>query len=77
MSESVLESSCVYCEEPDDMEMVQCDECDGWAHYSCANVGPDIEFLPWVCYWCKIKNGSYFVRVVACNVNEVVFCISY
>ena len=46
MSESMLESNCVYCEEADNMEMVQCDACDKWAHYLCASVGPDIEFLP-------------------------------
>lgn len=36
-------SNCAKCMAADNDEMVECDVCDQWYHYSCANVGPEVE----------------------------------
>lgn len=47
------ENNCMECTELDDMNMVQCDECDGWAHFRCVGVGPEIEYSDWRCKLCN------------------------
>lgn len=48
-------SNCIDCVEPDNNEMVQCDDCDSWTHFSCANVSasiadPNVKFC---CSFCR------------------------
>ncbi|XP_065095609.1 uncharacterized protein LOC135717446 [Ochlerotatus camptorhynchus] len=47
------ESSCVSCQRPDRAEnMVQCDQCDRWHHYTCAGVNDSVADRAWVCSNC-------------------------
>ncbi|XP_055587983.1 uncharacterized protein LOC129740353 [Uranotaenia lowii] len=46
--------SCRACEKPDSAEnLVACDKCDDWLHFSCAGVGPEVKNLPWLCDKCS------------------------
>ncbi|XP_053690800.1 uncharacterized protein LOC128743113 [Sabethes cyaneus] len=45
--------SCLLCSEVDTNEMVQCDQCDGWAHYGCAGVNDTVKDHPWSCPKCS------------------------
>lgn len=49
--------SCLICARPDNNVMVQCDHCDGWCHYECANVTCEVEGenVPWSCQKCIIR----------------------
>lgn len=45
--------NCMLCEDHDSVDdMVQCDNCDLWAHYCCANVTETVKESPWVCSKC-------------------------
>ncbi|XP_062709353.1 uncharacterized protein LOC134288451 [Aedes albopictus] len=47
------ESSCAACQRPDSAEdMVQCDHCDVWKHYSCAAVNASVAGRSFVCGDC-------------------------
>ncbi|XP_055523175.1 uncharacterized protein LOC129717331 [Wyeomyia smithii] len=46
-------SSCIMCQEIDTTDMVQCDVCDQWAHFSCAGVTRKIKDYPWSCLKCS------------------------
>ncbi|XP_055588827.1 uncharacterized protein LOC129741145 [Uranotaenia lowii] len=47
------ESNCATCNRPDSEEdMVQCDACDAWHHYTCAGVDVAVANLPWICGKC-------------------------
>ncbi|XP_055584688.1 uncharacterized protein LOC129737550 [Uranotaenia lowii] len=47
------ESNCATCTRPDSEEdMVQCDACDDWHHYSCAGVDQTVTSAPWICNKC-------------------------
>nr|XP_029718062.1 uncharacterized protein LOC109399392 [Aedes albopictus]XP_029718107.1 uncharacterized protein LOC109399392 [Aedes albopictus] len=49
----VEESSCAACQRPDSAEdMVQCDHCDVWKHYSCAAVNASVAGRSFVCGDC-------------------------
>ncbi|XP_058826865.1 uncharacterized protein LOC131686880 [Topomyia yanbarensis] len=61
------ESNCVACQRPDSADnMVQCDQCDGWRHYTCAGVDASVMNRSWVCGDCtsmqedaiSLKSGS-------------------
>lgn len=45
--------NCKNCVEADNIEMVQCDQCDDWFHFICVNVTQDIENHDWICVTCK------------------------
>ncbi|XP_055590700.1 uncharacterized protein LOC129742784 [Uranotaenia lowii] len=45
--------SCVACDKPDSADnVVACDRCSNWWHFSCAGVGADIKHQAWVCAKC-------------------------
>lgn len=44
--------SCGICDMPDTEEMVQCDKCDKWQHFQCANVNESIADVSWLCLSC-------------------------
>ncbi|XP_055604632.1 uncharacterized protein LOC129752870 [Uranotaenia lowii] len=47
------EYSCVACQRPDSADnIVACDKCDQWWHYSCAGVTDSIKDRPWTCPKC-------------------------
>ncbi|XP_058456376.1 uncharacterized protein LOC131433795 [Malaya genurostris] len=46
------ESSCQECDAEDNQEMVQCDNCQRWSHFTCAAVTQEIENLDWCCRKC-------------------------
>ncbi|XP_058446466.1 uncharacterized protein LOC131427358 [Malaya genurostris] len=46
-------SACLGCDQPDSAEdMVQCDRCDTWWHFTCANVDASIKDQKWMCSKC-------------------------
>ncbi|XP_058816851.1 uncharacterized protein LOC131680146 [Topomyia yanbarensis] len=46
-------SSCVCCDRPETSDdCVQCDQCDGWWHMSCAEVTASVADRPWTCAHC-------------------------
>ncbi|XP_062710770.1 uncharacterized protein LOC134288871 [Aedes albopictus] len=52
-------SNCVACDRPDSSEdMVACDGCGSWYHYSCADVDGSVANLPWTCGSCGILNQT-------------------
>ena len=44
--------SCGQCNMEDNNEMVQCDKCDVWYHFKCADVNQSIENSDWKCIKC-------------------------
>ena len=49
---STATSLCLYCMEADDItKLVQCQECEMWAHYECAGV--DDTVFDWLCEFCE------------------------
>ena len=53
-STSSDECNCVVCDTHDDGKWIQCDVCDSWCHFKCANI-PDklsTESLDWQCPEC-------------------------
>lgn len=52
----LFQNSCMECTRIDDMYMVQCDDCDKWAHYQCVGVGSEIENLNWCCRFCRVTS---------------------
>ncbi|XP_062710760.1 uncharacterized protein LOC134288863 [Aedes albopictus] len=52
-------SSCVACDRPDsDENMVACDGCECWYHFSCADVDESVSGQPWKCESCGIMNQT-------------------
>lgn len=52
-------SNCTKCDLPDSAEnMVACDGCGSWYHYSCAEVDESVAELPWKCESCGIMNQT-------------------
>lgn len=49
------ENNCIECVQLDNVNMVQCDLCDSWAHFECVGVGPEIEDKDWSCRLCLAK----------------------
>ncbi|XP_058816727.1 uncharacterized protein LOC131680008 [Topomyia yanbarensis] len=60
---AIIEVSCPLCSKPDDMLMVQCDDCKKWFHFRCVNVDQRVEHEDWSCQNCKIakKTSEGFV----------------
>ena len=50
--------SCTLCVEEDSEEMVCCDKCDGWYHFSCGGVTESIANVEWVCSSCTSLTNS-------------------
>ncbi|XP_055906876.1 uncharacterized protein LOC129942102 [Eupeodes corollae] len=48
--------NCKSCTNVDNVEMVQCDTCNDWHHFSCVGVTADIEDKEWNCAKCKPPN---------------------
>ncbi|XP_058827380.1 uncharacterized protein LOC131687320 [Topomyia yanbarensis] len=48
----VVESSCQECDASDNQEMVQCDYCQKWSHFTCAAVTEAVENIDWCCKRC-------------------------
>ncbi|XP_058827942.1 uncharacterized protein LOC131687869 [Topomyia yanbarensis] len=48
--------SCRVCRGEDDEEMVSCDKCLQWFHFSCVGVTQDIEDMSWSCVGCTNPN---------------------
>ncbi|XP_055590943.1 uncharacterized protein LOC129743023 [Uranotaenia lowii] len=47
--------SCGTCKSVDNSRMVQCDDCDGWNHFSCVGVNQSVENKKWNCAQCQAK----------------------
>ena len=45
------ECNCVVCDTHDDGRWIQCDVCDSWCHFKCANIPDNLstESLDWQC----------------------------
>ncbi|XP_058443961.1 uncharacterized protein LOC131425801 [Malaya genurostris] len=56
-------SSCKLCENFDNDNMVQCDLCDSWYHFSCVDVSESIAEVSWSCPGCA--------KVISANVTNV------
>ncbi|XP_058448717.1 uncharacterized protein LOC131428686 [Malaya genurostris] len=53
------EHNCRLCKRPDIAEdMVACDACHSWFHYTCANVDTSVKDRDWQCVSCAPKNKS-------------------
>lgn len=76
------EYNCNACSEPDSSgDMVQCDECDCWLHFTCANVnGNNVDEEPFICANCVSSTSSPPPTIVCelCNKqyneSEVILC---
>ncbi|XP_058817804.1 uncharacterized protein LOC131681110 [Topomyia yanbarensis] len=54
-----VESNCIACDRPDMVDnMVQCDGCDDWWHYSCAGVTNSINERAWSCSKCNALTNA-------------------
>lgn len=51
-------SSCDVCEALDTVEMVQCDTCNQFTHFSCAGVDASVAERRWLCRTCLAKQNS-------------------
>lgn len=58
LGNSTIGYSCSLCVEPDNNEMVACDTCGMWFHYTCVNVTDDIANYDWNCRQCILKDKS-------------------
>ncbi|XP_062700056.1 uncharacterized protein LOC134284792, partial [Aedes albopictus] len=55
----VQESNCADCQRPDSAEdMVQCDQCDVWKHYTCAGVNDSVASRSFVCGNCTARQSA-------------------
>lgn len=52
IEETVEGHTCKTCEGADTEEMVQCDKCDGWFHFSCVGVSEEVADKSWSCTNC-------------------------
>ncbi|XP_037820376.1 uncharacterized protein LOC119609605 [Lucilia sericata] len=50
--------SCILCVEPDNDEIVCCDKCDGWYHFSCVGVTEAVADIEWICKSCIAMSTS-------------------
>ncbi|XP_055632429.1 uncharacterized protein LOC129772923 [Toxorhynchites rutilus septentrionalis] len=60
-NDSQVQRNCALCVESDDYDdMVACDSCQLWHHYSCAKVSPNVKDRKWNCPTCEpsCKDGS-------------------
>ncbi|XP_055922143.1 uncharacterized protein LOC129953216 [Eupeodes corollae] len=58
--------NCVKCDREDSFdEMVQCDKCDHWYHFVCADVhGDDVEDKEWICPKCLKTSATHLPKSV-------------
>ncbi|XP_055918440.1 uncharacterized protein LOC129950533 [Eupeodes corollae] len=60
-SEQDEEFNCSCCDKPDSAEdMVQCDRCEMWNHFSCANVNSSIRDKAFLCRICQGRSVASF-----------------
>jgi PHD-finger len=65
-SNPAQKSSCEKCDRLDDAEdMVQCEDCDHWFHYSCAGFNPSAEDNEWICRTCLEERKKKEQRLAA------------
>ncbi|XP_053692357.1 uncharacterized protein LOC128740817 [Sabethes cyaneus] len=50
---ALTDDRCQVCEGPETNQMVQCDECDVWCHFSCVGVTQQVEDQSWICMKCQ------------------------
>lgn len=68
-------SDCALCNEPNSIcDMVQCDKCTSWLHYSCAGVTEEVKDQDWVCETClkSIPPPSTSVSESLSQLNQAV-----
>ena len=56
---------CIACDRKNSASnMVQCDKCNGWSHFDCANVSWSVKNKKWTCEKCKAaeKVNEYHVE---------------
>ncbi|XP_065076520.1 uncharacterized protein LOC135700058 [Ochlerotatus camptorhynchus] len=58
----VVQSTCANCDQLDDDDMVQCDTCDVWHHFSCVGVSADVMDHSWVCLKCATAKATKCVK---------------
>ncbi|XP_058816664.1 uncharacterized protein LOC131679936 [Topomyia yanbarensis] len=53
------QEKCLYCKlaESDDIDWVQCEECQYWAHFSCAGVNQEVANVSWRCPRCSPQSA--------------------
>ncbi|XP_058456811.1 uncharacterized protein LOC131434173 [Malaya genurostris] len=60
------ESNCAACDRPDTVdEMVQCDRCNEWWHYSCVGVTSSVSERAWSCSKCNLAANASSVNSVS------------
>ncbi|XP_029719372.1 uncharacterized protein LOC109412164 [Aedes albopictus] len=52
VDETMEGHTCKTCRGPDTEDMVQCDRCDGWFHFSCVGVSEEVTDKSWSCTNC-------------------------
>ncbi|XP_062703751.1 uncharacterized protein LOC134286189 [Aedes albopictus] len=52
VDETMEGHTCKTCRGPDTEDMVQCDRCDGWFHFSCVGVSEEVADKSWSCTNC-------------------------
>ncbi|XP_058816425.1 uncharacterized protein LOC131679707 [Topomyia yanbarensis] len=55
---STRNNHCSLCDERDNSRMVQCDSCDNWYHFTCANVTEAVSETDWSCPSCGTSNST-------------------
>lgn len=69
LSQAFTASACAGCAQPDSVEdMVQCDSCDAWWHYTCAKVDDSVKDQKWECIRCQA--GSVGSRCAKSNTSS-------
>lgn len=67
-SRKPVKSSCQLCTAADNENMVMCDDCDKWFHFSCVGVTDDVAVRDWSCANCRARCLNQ-VEVNATNVT--------
>ncbi|XP_062556893.1 uncharacterized protein LOC134221721 [Armigeres subalbatus] len=70
VDETVEGFSCKTCRGADTKEMVQCDKCDGWFHFSCVGVSGDIADKSWSCTNCVTATWVQRTKAASENVAK-------
>ncbi|XP_055527270.1 uncharacterized protein LOC129719879 [Wyeomyia smithii] len=60
------DANCRACQRPDDAEdMVQCDQCDCWQHFTCAGVRDDVTNRSWACGKCNAMEAGETISLMS------------